>query len=326
MAVLAAFLAQSLGGAVFKPTHPANVLLCVTSVGALVLAARGSRLASLAIWAAAAIGIRCLFSAQPTLPLPVVAWARGMGINPPRQVLAAIFSNSVFGVGQLCGLLLACAALAASGSARRSERMPIAILGLIGAISAITCIAVRLPIVANELREPVAGVTSQAYGVPAWIDGVVVMRVWSRANGPDLPVVQNIGLISENEMALSAIAEGMAMSTSGDSLVREGLWTAVRAVTWVQLRLRVVAALFALLSAPMFVGLAFRSADRARILAVPGAALLWLLAVTNVLLGLLACLLPEGGATAFRALPFHFALLGFVGAATLASWRLRSSS
>ncbi|MSP55110.1 MAG: hypothetical protein EXR69_05830 [Myxococcales bacterium] len=325
VAVGAAFLAQSVGGAVFRATHSTNVLLCVASCGALVLAARGSRHANLAVWVAAAIGVRCLYAAQPTLPLPAAAWARGMGVNPPRQMLAAIFSNSVFGVGQLCGLLLACAALSASGCVRRVERIPVAVLGLIGAIGAVTCVAVRLPVVTNVLTVASAGTVSQGYAVPAWVDGAVVQRVWSRVNGPDLPGVQNVGLLIDNEMALGAIAEGMAMSSSGESVLREGLWGAARALTWVQLWLRVVAALLSLIAVPMFVGLAFRSADRARVLAVPGAILLWLLGAGNVALGLLACFLPEGGAAAVRTLPFHLALLGFVGAATLATWRLRST-
>lgn len=326
LALVALVAAQALSETGLPPaTQPANLLCYGLMVLAAVLSARGSRFTPLVVWLAAAGGVRCLYTAQPMMPLPAIAWARGSGLEPPQHLFPLIFSGSVFGVGQISAIVLWTGAMAAAALPRRSERLPAIVLAFFGAAGTVLCALAPLPMISNELVVAQKG-AAEGDLVPTWTDGELVERVWTRSTREPAPSIGSRRELMKNDAALSEIAQGMAVSTHGPSPLRNVAWTGARVSSWLQFRLRLVALVAAMASLPVCVGLAFRSAPRARFLGLPGQALLWLVAGANTVLGLLACVLPEGGVTAATALPYHFALLGFVGAAALASRQLRAGS
>ena len=302
--------------------RPESVLCYGVAALAAVLARRGSPHAPLVILLAAAGGVRCMYTAQPTTPLPMVAWARGTGLEPPQRLFPLFFSGSVFGVGQISAIVLWTGAMAAAGLPKRPDRLPAVVLAMLGAFGTVACMLMPLPMLENELATE-DDATTQAERVPAWVDKELVERVWVRRTVQPAPSIRRSQELMDSEIALIQIAQGMGMSTHGRSLFRAAEWRATEVLTRLQMQLRAAALVSALLSLPICVGLTMRSAARSRVLALPGQVLLWILAAGNIVIGLLACLLPEGGLNAVQALPYHFALLGFVAAAALAAKQLR---
>ncbi len=284
------------------PVVRALLLLAVATILVATLSAASSALATLV---GAAVGVRAMCLLQPVDPTPMVAWARGVGVNPPRGLVSALFSGSPFGVGQIALLLLWAGALVGVQDRRPGKRRVAALLVALAGLGAAVCALHAQPMLLSRLTMP----SAESYAMPAWSEGALTQREWVReTTSPGAPA-RHLSELADSDQALAALAEGMASATHGPSALRASLWTAQGALDALQFALRGVALLPVALSFPLAFVALFRRVRGAVWLGTPAWILLVALAGGNVLLGCFGVFLPEGG---FGPLPFHLAFAGFV--------------